>query len=72
MKNKQFEKQKRTRILVMIALIVVPFLLAALLWWVLPSGHGAYMANKAKISGYADFWDPLQPAIKLGTGILKP
>jgi hypothetical protein len=72
MQNQQFDGNKRKRTLIMIALIVIPFLLAAFLWWVLPSGYGAHIAKKEKISGRSDFWHPLQPAIKLGYVILKP
>jgi hypothetical protein len=49
MQNQQFDGNKRKRTLIMIALIVIPFLLAAFLWWVLPSGYGAHIAKKEKI-----------------------
>jgi hypothetical protein len=72
MKNQQLDDNKRKRIMVMIALIVIPFLLAALLWWLLPSGYNAQMASEDSVSCQTYGWHPLQPAIKLGNVILKP
>lgn len=72
MKNQEFKENKKVRFCVMIALIVIPFLLAAFLWWILPSGYSAQIAKKEGISSQTNLWHPLQPAIKLGAGIFKP
>jgi hypothetical protein len=72
MQNQQIKANKRTRLWVMIALIIIPFLLAAFLWWILPSGHRAQFAQEDGIGCQTNLWHPLQPAIKLGAGIFKP
>jgi len=72
MQNHSFEENRRKHIMVMIALIVIPFLLAAFLWWILPSGYAAKLAKKQSVACQINFWHPLQPAIKLGAEILTP
>jgi hypothetical protein len=72
MENQPSQPDKRTRFCVMIALIVIPFLLATFFWWILPSGYSAQIAKKEGIGCQTNLWHPLQPAIKLGVGIFKP
>lgn len=72
MNNQLIKENKKVRFCVMIALIVIPFLLAAFLWWILPSGYSAQIAKREGIGCQTNLWHPLQPAIKLGTEILNP
>jgi hypothetical protein len=57
--------ERVNRIIAMVTLILLPLLMAAMLWWVMPSGYKASRLQKEEQNAnILTGWQPLQPALK--------
>jgi hypothetical protein len=69
----QREKQPVNNVRVMAALILLPIILSALLWWIMPSGYQSWkLADKDKGEYVLNGWHPMQPALRQAFQIINP
>lgn len=57
--------------MVMTLLITLPFVLAAMMWCILPSGYRSFHAGQQKEVTVSNHWHPLQPAIHQAIEFIK-